>query len=464
MANKGQPKLKLVAREKTRLSAFPSVSSVLEDERIIRLFEDWSFPFVSFEVKRLVGEWKKKPAARMQVPSKEELVEAACEQFRIYERQLIQPVINATGMILHTNLGRAPISRLAYEELADAVTGYSNLEFDLIAGKRSNRSRMPGKLLAVLTGASAGMVVNNNAAAVYLIVAALAGPGREVIISRGQLVQIGGGFRIPEIIERSGAILREVGTTNKTSLTDYRRAVTKNTALILYVHKSNFIQTGFTEEPEPSRIAEMARKKKVTFAYDLGSGYFGKGGFKGEIDETSVAGAVRTGADLICFSGDKLLGGPQAGLIVGKERLIALLLKDPLYRAFRPDKLTLGLLENALLNYLRGAIDLPCWEMASRPLVELKKEADEICEAVKNPAVFPMALKSSFGGGSLPEYEFESFGLRVTGDPVTLSRRLLDFRPSIVCRSTAGGILLDLRTVTPEYLPLLTDAIKSCLS
>jgi L-seryl-tRNA(Ser) seleniumtransferase len=441
---------------------FPSISVILEDERVKILEEWWSFAFVAAEVKKLAAVMKKKAASAIRMPTKDDMVSEVEQLFNHYRLDLIQPIINGTGVILHTNLGRAPISSMAYEGLLDAVTGYSNLEFNLADGKRSQRSRMPGRMLAALAGAEAGMAVNNNAAAVYMIVANLAGPGREVIISRGQLVQIGGGFRIPEIIERSGAKLREVGATNKTNLGDYQRAINKNTAMILYVHKSNFVQRGFADEPEPSAIANLSRQRKVPFCYDLGSGLIGTGAFAAKLSEPNVSQAVRTGADLVCFSGDKLLGGPQAGLIVGREKLISAIMKDPLYRAFRLDKLAIGLLEATLLAHLRGE-PLPCWEMASIERDELRARADEIVLSLSEPRVTPTMLSSSFGGGSLPEYEFDSFGVKIEGDSTILTKKLLAYPTPIVSRTISGGVVIDLRTVLPEQMPTLIDAIKSCL-
>ncbi len=465
MADKSRKRVKSKASpiaSNKNLRNFPSVSSILEDSAVKSLIENWSFPFVSSELKKLSSELKKRSISDGAIPTSADFVAELQDIFKCYARELIQPVINGTGVILHTNLGRAPISSDAYEELIDAVTGYSNLEFDLDSGKRSKRGRMPGRLLAALSGAESGMAVNNNAAAVFLIVANLAGSGREVIISRGQLVQIGGGFRIPDIIERSGAILKEIGTTNKTSLSDYQRAINKNTGLILIVHKSNFVQKGFTEEPEPSRIVEIAKLKKVPVCYDLGSGLIDKNDSSIEFAEPTVSSAFHSGADLVCFSGDKLLGGPQAGLIIGREKLISALLKDPLYRTFRLDKLTIGLLERALLSHLRGDA-LPCWELATRPIDELKQISNEIVTSVNSPAISAVALKSSFGGGSLPEYEFESYGLKITGDPVAISQKLLEYHIPVVCRTTSDGILIDMRTVMPEQINILFDAIKSCL-
>ncbi|MEE8418359.1 MAG: L-seryl-tRNA(Sec) selenium transferase [candidate division Zixibacteria bacterium] len=454
MANKSSKKL--------RLSQFPSISSILEDARLKPLFEKWSFVFVSSEVKKLAAVLKKMALKEGKIPSQDELVSQIISLFEKYKNDLIGSVINGTGVILHTNLGRAPIDPKIYEHLKDAVCGYSNLEFDIEQNKRSKRGVMAGRMIAALSGAEAGMLVNNNAAAVYLIVANLAG-GKEVIISRGQLVQIGGGFRIPEIIERSGAVLKEIGTTNKTSLADYRKAVNKNTGLILIVHKSNFIQKGFTEEPEPAKIVELAKQKKLPVCYDLGSGLLTSGTRFASLDEPDVTGAVKTGADLVCFSGDKLLGGPQAGLIVGRQRRISALLKDPIYRVIRPDKLTIGLMEKTLLEYLTGKSTNPCQEMASISLTNLKKRADAIVEALQSPDVRGIDLKSSFGGGSLPEYEFDSFGIKITGDAVLLSGKLRAASVPVISRSIASGVLIDLRTVFPDQDGSLIEAIRSCL-
>lgn len=454
MANKSHKKVKL--------SEFPSITSVLEDDRLKRHIEKWSFSFVSAEVKRLASDMKRSAARGGDVPTREELVAATQGAFEKYDHDLIRPVINGTGVLLHTNLGRAPIDPDAYQGLKEALCGYSNLEFDISENRRSKRGVMAGRMIAALAGAEAGMVVNNNAAAVYIVVAHLAA-GKEVVISRGQLVQIGGGFRIPEIIERSGAILKEIGTTNKTMLSDYRRAIGKNTGLILVVHKSNFVQKGFTEEPEASRIVELAKQKKVPVCYDLGSGLLSTFPGLASSNEPDVGSAVRTGADIVCFSGDKLLGGPQAGLIIGKRRRIAAILKNPLYRVVRPDKLTIGLMERTLVGYLRDDHQNPYREMASATVRELQFRAEKIVEKLHSAKVKAIELKSSFGGGSSPEYEFESFGIKIEGDSSSLSRRLRGASVPVVSRSSASGVSIDLRTVIPHQDKDLIEAIRSCL-
>jgi L-seryl-tRNA(Ser) seleniumtransferase len=450
------------SNKKVRLSKFPSISSVLEDDRLKAMIQKWSFAFVSAEVKKLAADMKRKATGGGEIPGKDDLIAGTLEIFEKYSQDLIRPVINGTGVLLHTNLGRAPIDPDLYGSLKDVVCGYSNLEFDVTSNKRSKRGVMAGGMTAALAGAEAGMVVNNNAAAVYIIVAHLAA-GKEVLISRGQLVQIGGGFRIPEIIERSGAVMKEVGTTNKTLLGDYRKAVGKNTGLILVVHKSNFIQRGFTEEPEPSRIVELAKQKRVPVCYDLGSGLLSPIPGLDSLDEPDVSSAVRTGADLICFSGDKLLGGPQAGLIVGKRKRIAGLLKNPLYRVVRPDKLTIGLLEKTLIGYLRSSGDNPYRRMASTPVQELHHRAEMIAGKLHSSKIKAISLKSSFGGGSSPEFEFESSGIKIEGNPSLLSQKLREFSIPVISRSSASGVSIDMRTVFPDQDKDLTEAIRSCL-
>jgi len=455
MVNKGNKKL--------TLRNFPSISSVLEDERLKPLIEKWSFPFVSAETKRIAGGSKKRIARGMEVPSKDDLIAETGRYFAKIESDMLRPVINGTGVILHTNLGRAPLDPEIYEDLKDAVCGYSNLEFDIDENKRSKRGTVVGRLIAAVSGAEAGMIVNNNASSVYLIVANLAA-GKEVVISRGQLVQIGGGFRIPEIIERSGAKLKEIGTTNKTAPGDYNRAINKNTGLILIVHKSNFVQKGFTEEPEPSKIVEIAGKKRIPVCFDLGSGLLSIDRQKSFSDEPDVQSAVRSGADLVCFSGDKLLGGPQAGLITGRQKMIDSLLKDPLYRVVRPDKLTIGLMEKTLLKYAGGKGNNFSRDLASKSVDDLEKRAERIVSEIKNPDVQPSAMRSSFGGGSLPDHDFASYGLKIGGDSAGLSRKLRDSTVPVIVRTTPSGILIDLRTVLPEQDNTLIAAIRSCLS
>jgi L-seryl-tRNA(Ser) seleniumtransferase len=447
--------------KKLKLSDFPSISSILESNRLKQLIERWSFSFVSAEGKAVAAQMKKQAVRKNVMPGLDDIVSEVLTVFRQYENDLIKPVINGTGVILHTNLGRAPIGREYFERMKEIACGYSNLEFDIGSNKRSKRGAMVGRILAAFCGAEAGLIVNNNASCVYMVVANLA-EGRDVVISRGQLVQIGGGFRIPDIIIRSGAKLKEIGTTNKTTISDYNKAINKNTGLVLIVHKSNFIQRGFTEEPEPSRIVELAKKKKIPVCFDLGSGLPPMESIKLPESEPDIISAVRTGADLVCFSGDKLLGGPQAGLIVGKKKYISFLRKDPLYRIVRPDKLTIGLMEKTLLGYLNKKDENPCWEMANISSDSLKKRAELIVQRVNDHNVKTTVLRSSFGGGSLPEYEYDSYGIKIEGKPTSISSKLRLFSPPVISRSISSGILIDLRTVLPDQDKILVEAIKAC--
>jgi L-seryl-tRNA(Ser) seleniumtransferase len=299
------------------------------------------------------------------------------EQLAALFAPTLRPVINGTGVIIHTNLGRAPLSDGALAAMQAVAGGYSNLEFDLAAGERGSRYDHTRTLLAELTGAEDGLVVNNNAAAVFLVLSALAA-GREVLISRGQLVEIGGGFRIPDVLRQSGARLVEVGTTNRTHLPDFASALTPQSAAIMRVHSSNFKQIGFVTMPEPAELAALARAQGLLFIDDLGSGTLLDVGPLGLAHEPTVPESVAAGADLVTFSGDKLLGGPQSGLIVGRRELIAQLRRHPLTRALRVDKLTLAALEATLRTYQRGRAqtEIPVWQMLVAPVAALHARAE----------------------------------------------------------------------------------------
>src|SRR3990170_4289586 len=292
------------------------------------------------------------------------MVDAVLEELARTRRPRLRRVLNATGVLVHTNLGRAPLADAALARLAEVGAGYSNLEYDLEQGERGSRQDHLAPLLRRLTGAEAALVVNNNAAAVLLAIAALA-EGQEVVVSRGELIEIGDGFRIPEVLARSGARLVEVGTTNRTRAADYERAIGEQTALILRVHQSNFRVVGFTEQPTVSELAAVARRHNLPLVDDLGSGILDASGTVSLGDEPSVRESLAAGADLVCFSGDKLLGGPQAGIVVGRAELVERLRRHPLQRALRADKLTLAALEGTLSLALdsRSAGDIPVLRM-----------------------------------------------------------------------------------------------------
>ena len=383
-------------------------------------------------------------------------------------RARIQPVINGTGIIVHTNLGRSPLGPAVVETLQNVAANYNNLEFDLTTGERGDRATHLEQNLAVLCGAQAATIANNCAAALVLILRHFtSGDCKEVIISRGELIQIGGGFRIPEILEATGAKLREVGTTNKTSPGDYARAVGKQTALILKVHRSNFFMGGFVEAPSTEEIAALAKKKGIPFVEDLGSGAVVDTEKLADIEhEPTPAEALKRGVGLVCFSGDKLFGGPQAGIIAGEARLVAALKKEPFFRALRCDKLILSALETTVDLYLKGEANkaVPALAMLRASKEELHVRAELIKLALE---ALPMKTvigegRSQVGGGTLPQSVVPSVTLEMLplNIPVTeFATRLRAGSPPVVGCIAGGRFRLDLRTIFPRQDEELFRAI-----
>jgi L-seryl-tRNA(Ser) seleniumtransferase len=377
----------------------------------------------------------------------------------------LRPVINASGVIIQTNLGRAPLSAAALAAMARVGAGYANLEYDLEAGERGSRHVHLEALLRRLTGAEAALAVNNNAAAIYLALTALA-VGREVIVSRGQAVEIGGGFRIPDVLRQSGATLVEVGTTNRTYARDYAAAISERTALLLRVHTSNFRLLGFVHETGLAELAELGRARGVPLLDDLGSGTLLPTAPYGLAAEPTVPESVAAGADLVTFSGDKLLGGPQAGLIVGRKELVDQLKRHPLARALRLDKTTIAGLEATLLSYLRGraAEEIPVWRMIAAPQEALRARADSLAARLARAGAEAAvaACASAVGGGSLPGETLPSLALALSPGPGgadELARRLRAGDPAVVARIAEGRLTFDLRTVLPEQDDALAGAI-----
>ncbi len=371
-------------------------------------------------------------------------------------------VINATGVVLHTGLGRAPLPAAAAEAAVRAAVGYSDLEIDRETGGRGRRGGRAELLAAALTGAEDGLVVNNGAAGLLLALAALA-RGKQVLVSRGELIEIGGEFRIPEIMSASGARLVEVGTTNRTRTSDFRNALTPKTALILKVHPSNYRIIGFTAGPSASDLAALAHRAEIPFVYDLGSGLLDRAAGI-PADEPSATAALADGADLVVFSGDKLLGGPQAGLVLGRSDLVARLRRNPIARAVRVDKMQVAALESVLAAHAADRRDeIPVWRMLRESPEEIRKRAEALAVALdgelEGAHVVPCA--SAVGGGSLPGYTVPSFGVEVrASDPNALAVRLRTGSPPVVCRVTDRGVLFDLRTVRGDELADLSRAIQ----
>jgi L-seryl-tRNA(Ser) seleniumtransferase len=373
------------------------------------------------------------------------------------------PVINATGVIVHTNLGRAPLSAAAVERVAALASGYTNLEYDLTEGQRGRRDVHAERALCRLTGAEAAVIVNNNAAATLLVLAALAA-GREVIISRGELVEIGGGFRVPDVMAQSGAILREVGTTNKTRVTDYAAAISDRTALILRVHPSNFTIEGFTERPALDDLVALGRRFNVPVVEDLGSGLLEtSAGVEALRMEPSVADSIRSGADVVTFSGDKLLGGPQAGIIAGRSGAVTAVRRHPLMRALRADKMTYAALEATLDEYAAGRAQasVPVASMIAMTTASIGTRAEAVAAAIADGGLQATVIdgSSTIGGGSAPGSALPTRLVRLTAPADRLERLLRAGRPPVVARIADDCVVLDLRTVPAELDDTLARAV-----
>jgi len=409
-------------------------------------------------------------AVSLDSASVEEMISVLVE--RILSRSL-QPVINATGVILHTNLGRAPLPETVVDEFRRTATQYSNLEYDLEAGARGKRDVHTAELLTRLTGAEAGIVVNNCAAAVLVTLAALA-RGGEVIVSRGELIEIGDGFRIPEIMEQSGAILREVGTTNRTRLADYENAINEKTRLLMRVHPSNFKVTGFTDKPSLEELVALSQRSGLPLVEDLGSGCLVDLSEFG-VSEPTVRQSIEAGVSVVMFSGDKLLGGPQAGIIAGKKEIIARVRRFPLFRALRVDKLTIAALEATLGAYLRAAWDeIPTIRMIRATPQELKRRAENFIRELRpelplDEVEIEIADGSSLaGGGSTPSQTLPTKIIRIAS--VRYSATKLEQRlrrapsgVSVIARVEDDRLILDLRTVFIEQEPLLMKTLAAAL-
>jgi L-seryl-tRNA(Ser) seleniumtransferase len=447
------------------LRALPSVHQVLEQADVQAMIAAHGRALVLFAVQRALEEERTKgtvadPATRV------ERIEVLVRELR---RPRLRPVINATGVVLHTNLGRAPLAAAAAQAGALIAGRYSTLEFDPRTGRRGRRHDLVADLLRYLTGAEAAAVVNNCAAAVLLMLTALA-KGKEVIVGRGELVEIGGGFRMPDVMRLSGARLVEVGTTNRTRLEDYAAAVTPKTVAILKVHASNFQVVGFTESVEVEALARVARQHGVLLLHDLGSGSLLDTTAYGLAAEPTIQDSLRAGTDLVACSGDKLLGGPQAGLLLGRAELVDKVMKHPLARAVRIDKLTLAALTATLDLYLTQSVaELPIWNMlsASADAIAARAMTWQRRLAERGIQVDVVPAKSTVGGGSLPGERLPTTALAITPRPgraADLLRRLREHEPPVIGRIEQERVLLDPRTVLPDEDDALLDAVVAALA
>ena len=402
-------------------------------------------------------------ASGQQAAGPDVIAEAGVLRARLVLADAPRPVVNATGVIVHTNLGRAPLSERAMEAVNAAAGGYSDLEYDLSTGRRGSRSTHIADVVREVTGAEAALVLNNNAAAVFLALDAHA-RGREVLVARGESIEIGGGFRIPDILQASGARLRDVGTTNRTRVGDYACAVTEQTAAIMRVHPSNFAQVGFTESADPRELGSLARECGLLLINDLGSGALLDTTAHGLAREPLIGEALEAGADLVTFSGDKLLGGPQAGVIVGSAEVVEPIARRPLARAFRPDKMTIAALRATLGHYLRGeALEtVPVWQMIAAGIGELTERAERAIEDVAGVRL--VESSAAVGGGALPGQVLPSVAIEVVdpqGGADTLALRLRQASRPVIGRIHAGNLRLDMRTVLPRDEAALRETLLS---
>jgi L-seryl-tRNA(Ser) seleniumtransferase len=445
----------------TGLRSLPSVDTLLQADFAGEWLRRYGRP-LTLQAIRSELETARAAYARLgEVPRQAELLERIDRTLQNWTHPTLTPVINATGVILQTNLGRAPLSRAAAEAVQAVALGYSTLEYDLAAGKRGLRSMHAEAQLRRLTGAEAALVVNNNAAAVLLALTALA-RRRAVVIARTQLVEIGGGFRVPDVMKQSGARLLEVGATNRVHRSDYEAALQEKPALILRAHRSNFRLVGFTSEPELAELAELSHAAGLPLLDDLGSGALLDTARYGLGHEPTVQESLAAGADIVCFSGDKLLGGPQAGLIVGRAELVAKLKKHPLARAVRADKLCLAALSATLQHYLVDEAEecVPVWRMIAVPLDDLRQRGAAWAGDLGHGEV--LAGESTVGGGSLPGETLPTclLALRLPNPNRALATLRRAATP-VIARVLDDRLVFDPRTVLPEQEPALLDAIRA---
>lgn len=455
-----------------QLRALPSVHALMREPEIVHLLSRHDRAWITAGARRILDEARGHiQAGRSRATTAEHLAAAVKAWVEQERNPALMPVVNATGVMLHTNLGRAPLCTAALEAVAQVAGGYSTLEYSLETGGRASRYAHCRQQLCQLSGAEDAIVVNNNAAAMFLILSALCS-GREVLISRGQLVEIGGGFRIPDILAQSGARLVEVGTTNRTYIADFERALTLDTAAVLWVHASNFRQTGFVHQPSLANLVSRVEAYNRTHGcavmavHDLGSGCL-QTRTAPFAAEYSVAQSVQAGAHLTAFSGDKLLGGPQAGLIVGRQTLVAHLLRHPLMRVLRMDKMGLSALSATLALYIEGRApeEVPLLAMGLQPLPVLAERAEHLASRLVQADVPArvVAANAAAGGGSLPEHEIPSVAVALpAAQPQAWADRLRTVRPPIIVRIVRDQVLLDMRTVFPVQDDWLFQAVVAC--
>lgn len=444
----------------------PKLDILMQDKRLESCRESMNYnafyTLVKDEIERFREDIKCKKIENFE---KEDIIGSILEKVELVNENRLKKVINGSGVIIHTNLGRSILNKKVVEKLEEIAGNYSNLEFDLEEGKRGNRNSHVEELICKITGAEGALVVNNNAAAVILCLNEFA-KGKNSIVSRGELVEIGGSFRIPDIMELSGARLKEIGTTNKTNIADYEKAIDEETALILKVHRSNFKISGFTSEVSNREIANIGKDKGILTMEDLGSGVLVDFSKYGVIKEPTVQESVASGIDIITISGDKLLGGPQCGIILGAQKYIERLKKNQYLRAFRVDKLVLSTLEGTLKYYLdeREAIkEIPTLRMITENKLEVEKRAKKLQNLLEEKGIVTQIVESraKIGGGSMPEETVPSYALKFNGNAQELERYFRLGSSSIIGRISEGAFILDLKTIRDEDMDIIVKKAQN---
>lgn len=451
----------------------PSVNQLLESEPLKKLVDSVNHTVVADGVRTFLDDFRQQvadKAGEINVPSPQELASSIADFLKAEEIPYLRKVINGTGIILHTGLGRAPLAAQAMEAVADISRGYASVEIDLKSGGRGQRAKSVERLLCELTGAEAAVIVNNNAAATMLVLSAMAA-GKEVIVSRGQLIEIGGSYRLPDVMECSGAKLREVGTTNKTHAADYERAINENTGALLKVHPSNFEVVGFTKTVSTKEMVAIAHQHGLPVIDDVGSGALIDYAQFGLMNEPVVKDSLQEGADVALFSGDKLIGGPQCGIIVGKSKWIKTILANPLMRAMRVDKMTLAALHATLLLYRNSETvmtQVPILRMLSMPIANLKMRADKVATQITSSSVIGdcevVEDQSMLGGGSLPTQQIPTWCVSISasnGSIDSLAEKLRKNEPAIMGRVQKDRLMLDMRTIDASEDSLLVEAFQA---
>ena len=451
----------------------PSVNQLLESPQLKQMVQTVNHSVVADGVRNFLDDLREQvstESGEVSIPTPSEIADKIANWLKTEEKPYLRPVINGTGIILHTGLGRAPLANSAIESVQKISEGYASVEVDVRTGERGQRIKSVEKLLCELTGAEAAAVVNNNAAATMIALSAMA-QGKEVIVSRGQLIEIGGSYRLPDVMECSGAKLREVGTTNKTHLFDYERAINEETGALLKVHPSNFEVVGFTKTVTTKEMVALASEHGLPVIDDVGSGALIDFAEFGLMDEPVVSQSIKDGADIVLFSGDKLIGGPQCGIIIGKKKYINTILSNPLMRAMRVDKMTLAALSATLLIYRdesRARTEIPILRMLSMPRENLKLRAEKVVTQLSHLTEFmtceAVEADSMLGGGSLPTQKLSTWCVALTPNDHSVDRLAAGLRngeASVIGRVQKDKYFLDMRTVQPSQDACLVESIES---